>query len=160
MKLYHGSNTIIEKPRLIESLRGLDFGSGFYTTTNYDQAVRFTENVIQRKKTGKKTVSVYEINEELIQHSCTILSFTEPDADWLNFVVKNRTQSYIGPEYDIVSGPVANDTVFNTIDLYINGILNESETIQRLKIRKLYDQWTFRTQKSIDLLIYKEAVIL
>ena len=34
MILYHGSNVIVEKPILVEQNRFLDFGYGFYTTTN------------------------------------------------------------------------------------------------------------------------------
>jgi hypothetical protein len=40
MKLYHGSNQAVEKPQIIATVRGLDFGRGFYTTSNHEQAVR------------------------------------------------------------------------------------------------------------------------
>jgi len=39
MNLYHGSNIAIEVPNLKFSRKELDFGIGFYTTTNYEQAV-------------------------------------------------------------------------------------------------------------------------
>ena len=45
MILYHGSNAIVEKPKLIEQNRFLDFGYGFYTTTNKDQAENFSKKV-------------------------------------------------------------------------------------------------------------------
>jgi hypothetical protein len=62
---------------------------------------------------------------------------------------------------DLVIGPVANDTVFNVIDLYIDGILDKDETIKRLKIRKLFDQWTFCTEKAISFLkfINNETIV-
>ena len=53
MILYHGSNMTVEKPRLIKQNRYLDFGFGFYTTTNRDQAVSFAQKVTERRKTGK-----------------------------------------------------------------------------------------------------------
>ena len=34
MILYHGSNLVVSKPKLIQQNRFLDFGFGFYTTTN------------------------------------------------------------------------------------------------------------------------------
>jgi hypothetical protein len=34
MKIYHGSNVIVEKPKIMQSERMLDFGTGFYTTSN------------------------------------------------------------------------------------------------------------------------------
>ena len=43
MILYHGSNVIVKEPHIIESNRFLDFGIGFYTTTNKDQAVNFAQ---------------------------------------------------------------------------------------------------------------------
>ena len=63
MKLYLGSNVTVEKPKLIVQNRFLDFGNGFYTTTNYEQAINFAEKVAKRKG-GTATVSVYEFDCE------------------------------------------------------------------------------------------------
>ena len=56
MILYHGSNVIVEQPKLIRQNRYLDFGFGFYTTTNRDQAVNFAQKVTDRRKTGAATL--------------------------------------------------------------------------------------------------------
>ena len=48
MNLYHGSDQIIEIPELRTSIRTLDFGPGFYTTTNKEQAVNFAIRVYDR----------------------------------------------------------------------------------------------------------------
>ena len=63
MILYHGSNVIVSKPKLIEQNRFLDFGFGFYTTTNKAQAIGFAGKVTKRRKDGEKAVSIYEIDE-------------------------------------------------------------------------------------------------
>ena len=152
MKLYHGSNQVVEKPQIIAAVRGLDFGRGFYTTSNYEQAVRFTKNVVKRKKEGRCTVSAYNIDEEDLFKNCSIMKFEKPSEEWLNFVAQNRTGAYNGKIYDVVIGPVANDTVYNVIDLYIDGVFSKDEAIKRLKVRDLYDQWTFCSEKSIDFL--------
>ena len=60
MLLYHGSNIAVEKPRLINQTRGLDFGLGFYLTSREEQAQQFSQDVIKRRKSGIPTVSVYE----------------------------------------------------------------------------------------------------
>ena len=57
MILYHGSNVIVEQPKLIRQNRYLDFGFGFYTTTNRDQAVNFAQKVTDRRKTGAATLN-------------------------------------------------------------------------------------------------------
>ena len=38
MILYHGSNVEVREPKIIVSNRTLDFGAGFYTTSNKEQA--------------------------------------------------------------------------------------------------------------------------
>jgi hypothetical protein len=161
MILYHGSNMSVPKPELLDSMRGLDFGKGFYTTSNREQAIRFTDNVVRRKKYGERTISVYNVNESDLFATCSFLKFDEADENWLDFVAQNRTFSYKGETYDLIAGPVANDAVFNVIELYIDGILDKNETIKRLKIRKLFNQWTFCSKKAISFLefINSEKII-
>ena len=48
MTLYHGSDQIIKTPELRSLTRTLDFGAGFYTTTNKEQAVNFAVKVYTR----------------------------------------------------------------------------------------------------------------
>ncbi|MDR0566449.1 MAG: DUF3990 domain-containing protein, partial [Prevotellaceae bacterium] len=153
MELFHGSNISVPKPELLDSLRGLDFGRGFYATSNREQAKRFTENVVRRKKWGERTVTIYEVNEIELFDACSLLKFGSADEKWLDFVVQNRTLSYKGKAYDVIAGPVANDAVFNVIDLYLDGILDKKETIKRLKIRELFNQWAFCSKKAISFLV-------
>lgn len=63
MILYHGSNMPVSEPKPIQQNRFLDFGFGFYTTTNKGQAMSFANKVVKRQKEGKRTVSIYEIDE-------------------------------------------------------------------------------------------------
>lgn len=59
MILYHGSNLVVSQPKLIHQNRFLDFGFGFYTTTNKIQAIGFADKVTKRRKDGQRTVSIY-----------------------------------------------------------------------------------------------------
>ena len=79
MILYHGSNVVVEKPRLIQQNRFLDFGTGFYTTENKTQAIGFAEKVYRRRETGIQTVSVYELDENAAFSACSLLRFDLPD---------------------------------------------------------------------------------
>lgn len=148
MIVYHGSNMIVDQPRLIRQNRTLDFGYGFYTTTNLDQAVNFAGKVTDRRGSGSPCISMYDVPEvEALQSRYKVLIFTEPDEDWLDFVFANRNGSYSGVHYDIVFGPVANDTIYRTFVAYEAGILTREETIARLKVKKLYNQMTFATEE-------------
>lgn len=152
MILYHGSNLIIDKPKLIPQNRFLDFGFGFYTTTNKVQAISFAEKVYRREKEGKKQVSIYEVNEEKLFSECSALRFDIPDEKWLDFVSQNRSGNYDGEDYDVIYGPVANDDVYTTFTLYQAGTLTKAQTLEALKIKKLYNQMVFASEKALSYL--------
>lgn len=154
MILYHGSNMIVSAPRLIEQNRFLDFGYGFYTTTNKAQAIGFAEKVVRRRREGTETVSVYEFDEKAAFAECSLLRFDSPDAAWLDFVSENRSGAYRGEKYDLVYGPVANDDVYTTFTLYAAGVLTREQTIEALKVKKLYNQMVFTTDKALAYLKY------
>ena len=88
MILYHGSNLIVSEPKLIQQNRFLDFGFGFYTTTNKAQAISFADKVTKRRKNGQKEVSIYEINENIAFSECSILRFDEPgEHGWILYQI-------------------------------------------------------------------------
>ena len=152
MIIYHGSNLVVEKPILIAQNRYLDFGYGFYTTTNKVQAISFADKVYKRKNEGARLVSIYEIDEEKLFNECSVLRFDAPDEAWLDFVSENRNGNYQGEKFDVVYGPVANDDVYTTFTLYQSGALSKEQTLENLKIKKLYDQMVFTTEKALAFL--------
>lgn len=152
MILYHGSNLVVSEPRLIQQNRFLDFGFGFYTTTNKVQAVSFADKVTKRRRSGEKAVSIYEIDEELAFTECSVLRFDCPDEAWLDFVSDNRSGNYEGDSYDFIFGPVANDDVYRTFTLYTAGLLTKGQTLEQLKVKKLYNQLVLATEKALSYL--------
>ena len=61
--LYHGSNVVVEHPRLLERTRALDFGAGFYLTSDFEQAMRWAKTTVLRREEGVVAVSVFEVDE-------------------------------------------------------------------------------------------------
>ncbi len=154
MILYHGSNLAVSKPQLIPQNRFLDFGFGFYTTTNKDQAISFADKVVKRRKEGVKTVSIYEIDEKVAFQECSVLIFDTPNEAWLDFVSNNRSGNYDGENFDIILGPVADDDVYRTFTLYSAGVFSKEQTLELLKIKKLYNQLVLTTEKALSYLSY------
>ncbi|MCL2879164.1 MAG: DUF3990 domain-containing protein [Treponema sp.] len=152
MILYHGSNVKVEKPHLNLSRKNLDFGTGFYTTMNKEQAVVFAQKVGSRKIPKSQSVNIYNFDSEAAETELNILRFSSPDRLWLEFVHQNRSGSYTGIQHDLIIGPVANDDVFATLIVYEQGILNTEQTLEALKIKKLYSQFVFKTEKALSLL--------
>lgn len=160
MILYHGSTLIVDKPAILPNQRTLDFGHGFYTTSNREQAVRWAEKVSIRRMTDKKYLSVYEFDFELAQKDLVILNFEKPDKSWLDFVCSCRRNNPPAQKYDMVFGAVADDTVYASIQLYELGVLDESETLKRLKIQKLFNQIFFHSDKSLNYCKFIEGIEL
>lgn len=157
MILYHGSNVEVREPKLLKIQRELDFGKGFYTTTDFEQAQKWAKRTALRLHQSEAYVSVYDFPDECLE-KLKILRFDSPNVDWLRFVVKNRTGETVSGEWDIIAGPVANDQTAPVIDLFLDGMYDEAETIKRLLPQKLKDQFTFKTEKAIDLLQCTEVL--
>lgn len=152
MILYHGSNLTVSEPKLVAQNRFLDFGYGFYTTTNKTQAISFADKVTKRRQDGSPTVSIYQIDEETAFAECSVLRFDAPDEAWLDFVSDNRAGNYIDKTYDFIFGPVANDDVYTTFTLYAAGVLTKEQTIEALKVKKLYNQLVLTSEKALGYL--------
>ena len=155
MILYLGSNMIVEKPKIIIQNGFLDFGNGFYTTTNKQQAEVFSKKV-SNKRGGKQIVNIYEFNEEDC-NDLIIKKFPSPNEEWLDFVSQNRNGIYKGEKYDIIIGAVADDDVYRTLQIYYTRLLTKEQALEALKIKKLFNQYVFTTEKAVSYLKFIEA---
>jgi len=149
MIIYHGSDRRIEAPKILEPNRALDFGKGFYTTLNEVQAVGFANKVKDRLHSTEGVVNVYEVDIERMKTGLQYVWFDAPDEAWLEYVSNNRN-GITTPEHDFAFGPVANDDVFRTFAAYQAGVLSKEETLARLKVKKLYNQLTFKSEKALS----------
>ena len=135
-------------PILLEPSHALDFGKGFYTTLNEVQADGFARKVQDRLHSPDAIVSVYEVDIEKMKSSLKGLWYDEVCEEWLDYVSDNRN-GIATAEYDFAYGPVANDDVFRTFAAYQAGVLTKEETMARLKVKKLYNQLTFKSEPSL-----------
>ena len=153
MILYHGSYLEIQMPDLMHSRINVDFGRGFYTTPIYEQAVKWCEKFKRRGKNG--VVSFYNFNENAYQ-KLKVLKFDSYSEEWLDFILSCRTGSD-STDYDIVVGGVANDKVFNTVELYFDNLIDKKEAIRRLRYEKPNLQICFRSQKALNEYLHYEG---
>lgn len=158
MRLYHGSIVEVHKPSLRYGRERTDFGKGFYTTTLAEQAEHWAEIKKDRAKAARAVVSVYEIDDTFLSDtSLNIREFHGVDESWLNFVVECRKEKATKHDFDLVFGPVANDNVFTTVNLYESGILDAPAAIAQLRAYKTYDQLSFHTERVIKMLRFVES---
>ena len=156
-KIYHGSIEIVENPEIRQPNRSLDYGSGFYTTTSFAQAQKLVKRRMKEKGVPKGYVNVYEFDDKVLD-SMKVLLFKKPNEEWVNFVMKNRTERGFTHDYDIVYGPVADDNVYTQFTLYEGGIISMSTLIQELKTYKLVDQYLVHTERALVARKYVESI--
>ena len=145
MLIYHASDVIIDNPDTVHSRTNLDFGRGFYATVIKEQAERYAQRFILRNRKG--VLNVYEytpINELKIKF------FDAYDSDWLDFVAACRMGEDVYKQYDVICGGIANDRVFNTLDLYFSNQMTKDEALKRLIFEKPNQQLCFTNQRAID----------
>ncbi len=156
MILYHGSNVEVQKPKLIPSKRLLDFGAGFYLTSDFEQAKKWAIRSTNIREIGVPTVSIFEVSQEEFE-TLKLLEFDNAGREWLQYIATHRTGKGTNDNYDVVFGPVANDQAIRTVNNYLKGYFPEDVAIQLLLPQKLKDQYAFRTEKALAILNFKEA---
>lgn len=80
MILFHGSNVEVREPKLLKVQRELDFGKGFYTTSDLQQASTWAQRTAKRRGNGQPIVSVYEI-EDSVFDTLRVLHFASADVE-------------------------------------------------------------------------------
>lgn len=154
MILYHGSNLLIENIDLSKCCPYKDFGRGFYLTDIKSQAERMALRTVRTFK-GVPTLTAYEFNiEDAKRSGLKIKIFESPGKEWARFVMKNRDMRVPQPchDYDIVIGPVADDTVARLLRMFAENFIDEEQLSRELTFSKVTSQYFFRTKDSIKLL--------
>ena len=147
MRIYHGSYMGVQKPDVVFSRDNVDFGKGFYTTPMKEQAIKWSRRFKSRR--GSSVVSIYELDEDKLRENFSVKEFSEYSDEWLDYIVACRSGAC--PEkYDAVIGGVANDKVFDTIELFFDGLIEKSVAIERLRYEKPNLQICFCSQEAIN----------
>lgn len=152
MKLYHGSNTIIEQIDLSKCKPYKDFGQGFYLTAIREQA----EQMARRTSAiygGEPVVTEFEFDETAL-NVLSVKTFEEPSEEWALFVMANRSRNHLQPThgFDIVMGPVADDTIATLFRNFDDGIIDLPMLVNGLKYKKVSSQYLFHSVEAIKYL--------
>lgn len=155
-KLYHGSNQAIDDINLLLCKKGRDFGRGFYLNPNEAQASAMAQRVTLTRGVGKPTVSVFEFDETLLNSAdLYVKTFDDYTPEWAEFILMNRENRTNQPAhpYDIVVGPIADDTVGVQLRRFMMGYISIEVLIEELRFRgNKAVQYFFGTEKAISLL--------
>lgn len=162
MIVYHGTTLEIKEPKILTAEIGRDFGFAFYTTDIQEQAERWAirRAKIQSRKEKHKVFSVVNEYEWTHIEGLSVKKFDGASMDWLEMVVKCRSELSYRHNYDIVIGKIANDNVGETVSYVIQGIMRKEDAIERLRFEKINNQIAFCTQKSLSQLRFVGSYIV
>lgn len=147
MLVFHGAMQEIKEPDISFSRTQLDFGKGFYLAKDYEQAAKWAKRFLRRQCNG--VINVYELDMESLELQYRTKTFAEYNQEWLEFIIANRAGQKV-TQYDIISGGIANDRVFNTVELYIEELISKEEALGKLQYQKPNWQICIRNQGILD----------
>ena len=147
MQIYYGSNVIVNQPKIITDGFYKDFGYGFYCTNFVKQAKRWALT-----KKNKHVVNVYSYTEN---KNLNCLIFKEMSDEWLDFVVSSRQGER--HDYDIVEGPMADDTIWNYVDDFARGLISRTAFWELVKFKYPTHQIVFCTEVALKCLEYDRS---
>ncbi len=150
MILYHGSNIVVTEPQILGNGFYKDFGYGFYCTIYEKQAKRWA--MTKRKN---HIVNIYEYKENTDLKTKVFDKMTE---EWLQFVVDCRRG--IKHEYDIVEGPMADDTIWDYVEDYMAGMISKAAFWELVKFKYPTHQIVFCTERALQTIEFERSYSL
>ncbi len=134
MILYHTSDREIKVPDIRRGRKNADFGWGFYLTPNKDFTYRWArENAV--------------VNEYVFDESGLVIQRFTRSIEWFEYIFNNRRLKD-GIEADVVIGPIANDTIFDTLGMITSGFIKPEDALMLLMICPEYIQAAIKTEKA------------
>lgn len=149
MKLYHVGFDIIKEPDLNAGRRNADFGKGFYLSDNKEFSIRWA-----KKRKGLTTyINTYELDTNNLN-----IKRLRKDKHWFRNIYFNRINvKDIYADYDVVIGPIANDTIFDTLGIITSGIFSDKESLKLMQAGNRYTQIVIKSLKALNNLKWESA---
>lgn len=155
MKLYHGSNIVVAHPEVAKGKPFKDFGQGFYLSDSFEQAMEMAERVAEREGAAQTPIiSTFEFDESaMTDGSLNVKCFGSYTEEWAEFVLRNRDRKTPQPfhDYDIVYGPIADDSVVRQMRRFEMGSITLKELMRELQYPpKITFQYFFGSEKALE----------
>ncbi len=150
MILYHASKKIVEFPEVRKTKYTKDFSWGFYCTNNLAQAVRWAN-----RGEGEPIINYYHYEPD---SGLSILKFEKMTDEWLDFIAQCRSGEI--HSYDIVEGPMANDTIWNYVNDFIVGRITRKQFWALAEFRYPTHQISFHTLAALNCLTFDRSEVV
>ena len=142
--IYHGSRQIVRTPEIRIGHYTKDFGPGFYCTDLKAQAKRWAARF---NTPGFISIFRHDETQRLKKKL-----FPKMTNAWLDFIVACRLG--IPHSYDLVEGPMADDSIFNFVQEFADGNISRQAFWALAKFRYPTHQISFHTSAALGTLTY------
>lgn len=152
LSLYHASFEVIPDPDISRGKKNADFGQGFYLSDNQEFSKRWA-----RYREGSTTyLNTYSLRLEGLK-----VKRLQRDLEWFGYIYNNRTGHKDAlQEYDVIVGPIANDTIYDTLGITTSGFISKEQALELLLDGPIYEQTVIKTKEARSALQYVESIAL
>ena len=162
MKIYHGSENIIEKPVFGFGKTYNDYDIGFYCTDILEMAKEWGAGIDRNGYANCYEIdctdlTILDLNDEnyCMLHWLSVLlqnrEFDVPSGLALEakeYIIKNFPVDY--ESYDIIIGYRADDSYFSFAQDFINGTISYRQLCNAMKLGKLGQQFVLKSSKAFE----------
>lgn len=141
LTVFHGSYTVVDRPRVIVGKNTKDFGPGFYCTVIREQAQRWA------RRFDTPIVNTYTVR---LNDGLDILEFKTMTEAWLDFIIACRHGE--PHTHDVVIGAMADDQIYNYIADYLDGVITREQFWALARFKYPTHQMVFCTPAALDCL--------
>ncbi len=152
MILFHTGLQEIPQPDIRYGRKNADFGQGFYLSPDREFACRWAKE----REDRSSILNIYDLDEKDLR-----IKSLQRDEEWFSYIFANRHgQPDMFAEYDVITGPIANDTLYDTMGILTSGFLSGSEALAILRLGAEYMQWAVKSEKALSRLRWLRSDIL
>ena len=151
--LFHGAKSeLISKPSVEFSEGKKDFGKGFYLGESFEQSASFVVNY------EASSIYIFDFNKANVK----IKEFSV-SKEWMILIAyfRGRLDEYKDSIYvrklldeikdvDVIIAPIANNTMYTTLDDFISGKITDLQCLNALSANRLGKQYVFLNDKAIN----------
>lgn len=152
MNLFHAGYQAIPNPDIHYGRKNADFGQGFYLSDD--------EFFCHRWAKERRGQQVY-LNKYTLDLSGLAVKRFSRDREWFDYIQTNRAgREDTLSQYDVIIGPIANDTIFDTNGILTSGLLDPDISLQALQLGPTYTQAVIKTKRGAEALQFCSCEIL
>lgn len=140
LRVYHTGFHVLREPDIRIGRKNADFGQGFYLSLSDAFAGKWA----RENRAGEVYVNCYELSLAGLR----VLRLSR-DERWFDYISHNRAlrgEDY--PEADVVIGPIANDTIYDTFGILTSGYLDPALSLSLLRLGPCFEQLVVKTERA------------